>query len=676
MELQEELESLSTEDLQIINNGLSGKQVDPAQFSEAANKLSTQSLAQLDKELQSAVPVEDEKQFIQDLMEAQTLTGQLKQAGRTALQGAVEVGEFVDKFTGAPTRSAIAAAQEGDFLGAPGAFVKQFGEDPSLAPTGKEIATKTGLSTEETIGLPLIGKVSPAGIAGLGVDILADPTNIIPFKAAQKLVGAGLSKTAKASLDLAKKGIHKGSKAALSAVRAKSRLADEAVEALSLKFKPQQAPDFKELVDIAQKNGINPEVLPEAIEFGADSVITRSIRKKGEGVLGEPILSRHDNAIKEVNQAMMNGLEKISGGRILTPDEAGLAIRKGFGDSVEKFFNEIDHTYKSIGDQVGPGFRLDPSSKRKLTRKLNERLKSIADDFNSIDPDIQRRARVTQDAIEKLKAADGDYNTIVRRLQDIGRVGFNRKTIIGETPIDIKAIRELYHEVQEPIMDTIRKQLGEDVAADLIVNNFAIKDFLSDKNIVSKIVLSDLAPEKVFQNLIANGDTKQVDALNNMLSPEILSQLKGTFFDSLIKRDIEGKFTFRSLFNQLRNKKQVAERLFEPEELNNFLDLTRLGDRLGSPILSSSGTGAANSFSNIPDAINKGLTNDVIIDALKRMARGPEALAKEKAILKGISDAPNISFRRGPIERALKATQVGSVQEKNPDTPLNNALRR
>jgi hypothetical protein len=668
--MQDELSTLSTNELKILRGGLGGERVDLDAFKDVAGKLSTDTLKSLRGQIQEQMTREDDKKFMRELVEAQTLTGQLKKAGRSALESAIEVGEFVDRYTGAPTRAAISKLQEGEIVGSLEAFGEQFGEPSAKAPTGKEIAVKAGLSPKETIDFPVLGKVSPAGIAGLGIDIAADPTNIIPLGAAAKLTGRAGKKAGELALGLAKKGIMKGSVAASRAIRAKSKLADEAAEALALKFKPQRAPDFNEMVDIASKNNINPEILPEAIEFGKESVITRAIRKKGEGVLGEPILRRHENAINEVNQAVVNNLEEISKGRVLSPEEAGQVIREGYQRSIEDFFKQIDFTYDSIGKQVGRTFRLDPKAHNKLDKVLEATERSANKLINSIDPVKQKQAKITLDAVEKLRASNGNYAQLVEDLQDIGSVGFNRQTIVGLVPPDVKAMRKLYREVQEPMIDTIRKQLGGNIADDLIENNKLMTEFLSDRNIVSKVVLNDrLADEGVFRVLISNADSKKLDALLGMLNPDEVSQLKGAFFDSLIKRDIEGAFTFRSLFNQLRNKKMIAERLFEPEELNNLMDLTRLGDRLGLPILSTSGTGAAESFKNIPEAVSRGLTSDVIVDSLKRMARGEKA---EKAV----SKVPPISFKRGPIERAAKAAQVGAVQERNPDTPLNNALRR
>ena len=128
------------------------------------------------------------------------------------------IGETVDSYTGAPARASIGAVQRGENPFS--AFGKQFGEDPQLAPTGKEIAQKAGISDKPLYDTtddqfqylqdtdPLAARdlgglrgVSRSGAAGLGIDVAADPTNALPFagsilKGSSKAVrGAGKTLT-------------------------------------------------------------------------------------------------------------------------------------------------------------------------------------------------------------------------------------------------------------------------------------------------------------------------------------------------------------------------------------------------------------------------------------------------------------------------------------------------
>lgn len=121
-----------------------------------------------------------------------------KYVGKQALSLAGAAGEAIDRYTGAPMRAGISAAQSGENP-IPAAY-QQFGEDPSKAPTGKDIVKKAGV-TDETHHLSDVvpgyaepGQSqhwyqpekkgfldpTPAGAAGAAMDIAANPLNFIP----------------------------------------------------------------------------------------------------------------------------------------------------------------------------------------------------------------------------------------------------------------------------------------------------------------------------------------------------------------------------------------------------------------------------------------------------------------------------------------------------------------
>jgi hypothetical protein len=124
---------------------------------------------------------------------------------QSALNGVAKVGNAIDSYTGAPTRAAISAAQDGN--NPISAFGSQFGADPSKAPTGYDIVKKAGLSDIHYAGMtaeqqkafddqnnrvnpgvpskPLSAykdaqSWSPAQVGGVAMDFAADPTLAIP----------------------------------------------------------------------------------------------------------------------------------------------------------------------------------------------------------------------------------------------------------------------------------------------------------------------------------------------------------------------------------------------------------------------------------------------------------------------------------------------------------------
>ena len=274
---------------------------------------------QVDQPSQPAAPqVDYSKMSDEDLMKIVT-GGELEETtiGQRVLQGVADVGEFIDTYTGAPARAAIQEFKDvltmpRGLATAPGIpqgfpqltkaavrggakFIDQFGEDPALAPTGKQIAADLGASTEETIGLPFTDtKLSPAGVAGFGIDVIADPTNIIPVAAPAKLLAKGTKATGKAALrgSAAAAGFAARKAGLGGAIDVTRQTAVGAKAALNKLFKPTVAEDFAELSEIAAKNGIDPKMLPESVEFGPSSIISRATRVQREGVLGEEILNQ------------------------------------------------------------------------------------------------------------------------------------------------------------------------------------------------------------------------------------------------------------------------------------------------------------------------------------------------------------------------------------------------
>lgn len=145
----------------------------------------------------------------------------LSQAGDAALKGISYIGEKIDQYGGAPTRAAISSLQ--DDVTEPGraldAFKNQFGSDPKKAPTGRDIVRKAGVpdtslseiapslynETGEGIKFQKGGWADPtaSGVAGVAMDIAADPTSALPLGAVAK----GVAKTASKSASTVGRGV-------------------------------------------------------------------------------------------------------------------------------------------------------------------------------------------------------------------------------------------------------------------------------------------------------------------------------------------------------------------------------------------------------------------------------------------------------------------------------------
>lgn len=96
--------------------------------------------------------------------------GLLKDAAKTGMGGLEYVGDKLNEYSSAPSRSAISAGIKGE--NPVSAFKSQFGEDPSKAPSGGDIASQ--------IGVPDLpdSTVNPKDVAGMLIELFGDASNV------------------------------------------------------------------------------------------------------------------------------------------------------------------------------------------------------------------------------------------------------------------------------------------------------------------------------------------------------------------------------------------------------------------------------------------------------------------------------------------------------------------
>lgn len=621
-----------------------------------------------------------------------------KGIGSTILDGVITVGKEIDSVTGAPTRKAIGALMDKE--NPLTAFAGQFGEDPDRAPTGKDLAKRIGFTDkpmsedipglysetgDEWLKFKKDGPMdwSPAGVAGFGVDVLADPTNLIPGKA----VGAGLAKTASVGSDAIRmgtkgaaqaadfitgtKGATKTLEAAGKGIDAVGNVIDSATGAVRSAVNPKIADDFGRLSEVAKNNGIDPSLLPESVEFGQDTFLSRASRNVAEGPFGEKRLQSFNSGLDAVRGAVGNKIKKFTGGaEALDEVAAGSLLRDGYDRGVDNFFDKIDFSHNTIVNQV-PGLALTEKSMSKIDSALGG-VEKFAKGRVARGVTKAQREQGAQllSAIDAIRSGSGSYKQTVEALRDIGDAAFKSTNTLADIPPDVQKLRKLYNDVSDGLIDTVRSELGDDIAKNLVDNNKAMSEFFGDKSLLAPIIGSkNMSPEQVFNSLVKNGDTSRLTALKKIMAPEDFSQLKGAFLENLIKRSPDGSFTFRGLHNGLRNKKNALSVLFEPDELSQITDLIELGDRFGDPVLSRSGTGASNFFRDLGTGIRDGIVSDNTVEMLKARARNgagaAQSVAPPSASPKLSSQAPQAAGAAGlasiPIfENKLRAAAKGS----------------
>lgn len=656
----------------------------------------------------------DPDQFLSDVG---ATTKQDDSNGNPLLKGIQKVGEFVDSYTGAPVRASIGALQDGKNPVA--AYTQQFGGNPQKAPTGKQIAEKAGISDEalgsftgqEAIdafrkyggaaGMGLSGAMSmmpdalkertyspsKSDVAGLAIDIAADPLNIVPVVEGIKnipKVAEAANRVSKVVSPVVQKGTELAADAARSIPGARAaetmgtitkQSTKNTLEAVKKMFAPRQAEDYKELLDIAKKNGIEPALLPESVEFGEGSMISRAARNRAEGPYGERFLKKFEEGSLAVQDATERKISQIGGGQALSPIEAGEIIREGYDQGVDNLFNSLGMTYNKVQEAI-PGLQLSPEAVASIESKLNGLEKwAKGRSMRGFTQAQKSQGDQLLSAIEAVRSGKTSYKQALETLRDVGEVAFKTKNILADIPPDVEKFRDLYGVLRDGLIDTTRQAAGDAVADELIKSNEILTNFFDKKSTIANVIGNkNLAPEKVFSALIDHGDSTKINALREILPPEQFKKLKGAFLNAQIRRSPDDSFTFKSLQNNLRNKRSVVASLLDADEINQISDLIRLGDRFGNPVLSSSGTGASSLFSDFSKGVRSGIENDAVVETLKKSARERSAKAIEtpkdlKSVSQGAGkQAPQGSSKLSDPDFTTTVVGAKALSVKNPES--------
>lgn len=591
--------------------------------------------------------------------------GFLSKMGDKALDGLEYVGQKYDQYFSAPARAGLGILTGMDTSN------YEFFEDPRQAPRGDEIAKHIGFSDQpkmidskygrivtkrDETGKEVPLKISDADAVGLGIDMGADPLNVVPFSGLLK--GATKAATKGAGF-LLKKGANLATGSAVPE-KVMGGMADSMGDLWKQYFKAERADDFQEMATIAERLGIPFEQMPEAAEFGKDSMITRMAKVQAEGPQGAKYIEKYRQANDAIQNSMNQRIANYTKNIPTNEATAGEVLKQGFDDFTEELFSQMDMTYATVHRQV-PGLKLTDDAWRSVERKLNgmERWAKGRLKRGIGSKAGKTQARQLLSTINAVRATKGNYKQVVEALSDIGQEAFQSRFIQGDIPADVRRMRTLYRTISDSLIDTTRTQLGDDIADSLIQNNETMTKFFRDKSALGNIIVDDKSPEKVFRQLILNGTKKQAEALKNVLPPETLEYLKGAFLENLLRRGPDQEFPYRSAFNSLKRRDSVANVLFSPEEIASISDDIRFGDRIAGPFMSTSGTGASNAFRGFLENVKSVPINESTIGAMKQRARDAHAMP-----LPGGDFTKGLLRNRGKFGTSAKGSQVYSVQSQ------------
>lgn len=607
-----------------------------------------------------------------DRLIVETNPSNLKQEEKSfkdsALETVAEVGQFIDAYTGAPTRAAITElASTGSPFAAAQRFTQQFGENPELAPTGKEMAQGLGIPSDVGLSdiIPSIEKgsaldITPAGAVGFGIELVADPTNFIPFKTIAKGVAAGAKQVTKGAKVAAKggKAVLVGSAKAASIENGVQTLADIAkgtsknlARGVKDIITPTIADDFADLSSIAAKNGIDPKDLPEAIEFGTESFTSRQARSLAEGPLGQAKLEKFNKVANQIAESTKGKIESISGGRVLDDVEVGELIRAGYNDGVDRFFKGMDITYDSIIKQV-PGITLTDDAARAINSKLSGIEKFAKGRMKrGMSAEIRSQAKELLNTIKAYKNTNGSLKQLKEVMNDIGDMAYKAGPPGAKIPSDVKKLREMYSVFSDGFVETTRKRLGNTLADNLVINNMEMSKHFGDDALIGKVFKREgLDGKQIFNRIGKNASLEELEALKNIVDEDTFNVLKANYLDRLISKNPEGLINYGSSILNIEKNARVAH-MFGPE-LKEVNDLLRLGQRMGASKLSTSGTSAGNAFQRTIETIKSAAYDEATLEALK--ARGRRAAQKTPVAKKPISALEYIGKLDKPGAKASK----------------------
>lgn len=581
------------------------------------------------------------------------------------------------------------------------------------APTGTDIAKKAGVSTrpfydmlpnpsddaDEEIKKKIKGieikenesekeGTSLADVAGFGFDMALDPLAAIPIRSTMKAAGKALGyATEKTLLKAPAKltDMAMGTKTATKAV-------DNTLETVKKVFHPNQRPEWPSLNAIAEKHGVDIENLSKSVEFPEESIIARGSRTQAEGILGAENLRKFQEGIEQINTGLKKSIQKISKGPVLSPGGAGQLIRHGIQEKFTSILGADSITHNNIIKKY-KGLKLDSEAIGKIESKLKgvERF-AIGRIKRGAIPKQAKEADKLLYSIEKARSTNGSYKQYYEMLDALGEVAFAEKNKLDKIPFYQDKLQEIYFAVRNNMIASLEFQKGKGVADQLRNTNAQLAKYLRNRKILRVAGNERVADEKVFQKLLLNGDSITVKALKESLEPDQFNKLKSAFLEEIraAKSNSEDIVGLRSLYSELKRKKNISNHLLSPEDMKEVNELMELGFYMGERKMSSSGTSAGNVFKDIAGGIKTAIVNETFIENLAEAARARsnktsdeiKGLVKEfikgndlagrrveyeftkKAFLDSLKEGRKILNRETGINAFLKAPQQYSIQKE------------
>ena len=627
-------------------------------------------------------------------------TDKVLELGKDALnlgyEGVIKpIGSAIDYLDAPMREAAMAPARiaQGDIWQAVSEPIAQFSQPGSEAPSWKQVSEAYGIPEKKLVspivqGQPLYGSAYEQAPPSWEEDkVEVRPSQQAGVLLESALGGKGLSASLKAAKALGGVALKAGLKVADVAAgsTAPSELGKQAGEAIGATIEEAKKAGAEildprlvnEPVVFGSKEGnvvkeIFGNEIPSKIKYTPDSEIIRLEEMLADRGGGGEIVKKHNEGVKKVfdyvNDIPMKIAEKTTVGAPLPAKEAGTFLVDKYNDKVREFFNQVDFTRKSAALQLrDPEFNFPPitdktaSELRRYTNKMKNEVKGISiGKTNPVAQEAEELGHIIDD-IQKMTGPDlakiGNVNELSNKITALGRLAFEPKSPFA--PVDKVRLQQLYHKMNEAFISDVGHYLGPEIAQQLKTNNAKISSFITDVTPIEgmlKDTKHQMASEKIFEALIEKGDSKELDAIQKILTPDEFNVLKASYLSNKLARhtsfypEMGGlpSVQWKTLENGLK-RDRTFEYLFPKDEKNKLLAALNVGSRLGTPYASKSGTGKSLAGMNIKD----------------RLILSP-MLARQKAVMEGTAKPIQSLPTAGLLKLGMQKQNVLPIIQQDP----------
>lgn len=574
----------------------------------------------------------------------------VKPLAKGALKTAGVVGSLFDYLMAAPARAAASKyidvkEKEGNIpfggtapIQALFAAGKQYFRNPfvpSDAPSGAEIAEQINVPTRSLSEL-IPGMYSETGeglalkkgsytdpslrdIVGTGIDFV-DPS----------MAFGGVGKGAKALGSLTKEGLS-GARD-LGALAVKEALGEKRLARTKAGFEPlgerfeavkdvvtgggsfTPAQSYEKQLNVAKRNGIDPDLLNAKIKFGKESTLAKQEANLAEGVgpKAQDLVDRNTLLHKQIQSALNKNVDAISGAGPQSKEAAADLLRDKFTENVKNAMSNVESNYDTALEKFGqPEYfksllKTKPILVREKTLKIN---KEAQKPLLKVLSDLEAKYR---GVIKRTPSESGKYNGLITKINEFRKNAdhyddllptmreLGSKAFESDNLFDYNDMQAIYRGMRKTLLNAVpseatRKSIEESnrMLEDIFIQKNRLKDVLGD---------SRISPMEAMDKIIKRGSTTQIEALKKLYSPEDMAKVKSSVLRDImapIFRDLteesgkEISSGYKAALADMYRNRERYKVLFNPGELKNITELLMLGDKAGAPYLSLSRTGSS-----------------------------------------------------------------------------------